>query len=67
MLGRIWESRKEAVGRLLDFQKLRSLWPLGLIYGIGDFCQTIACSSASGRKKACHLESKLFWGDSSGA
>jgi len=52
--------RREAVGRLLDFQKLRSLWPLGLIYGIGDFCQTIACSSASGTMVVIVAQSKLL-------
>jgi len=40
--------RADAKKRLLNMRALWTMWPLGAIYGWGDFCQTIACSQASG-------------------
>mmetsp|Transcript_56355 Transcript_56355/g.104261 ORF Transcript_56355/g.104261 Transcript_56355/m.104261 type:complete len:390 (-) Transcript_56355:138-1307(-) len=52
--------RQETIRHLLDTKKLYALWPLGLIYGVGDFCQTIACSQASGTMVVIVAQSKLL-------
>merc|ERR1719229_1559413 len=40
-------SVRAACSQLLDWQSLLQTGPLGVLYGLGDFMQTLACNSAS--------------------